>query len=272
MNRMLLTSMMLAATWPAWASAESQVIDRARMFSSDAVEKAEKSFKDFHRRTKAEIVVETIPNLKGVDAKLGGNLPPAEADSVLSKYCERQSAAKGVRGLYILICRDPEKMKFHSSRNAINPQDTRAVVDAVLSSLKNREFDQALTRAADVLERAEPTPTAAPPRADKHEQNSLSPIWTILLVGLGIWLIVGVIRGLSGAGTGGGFFPSMLGGLFGGMAGMWMYDSFFRGGGGFSGGDGYDGGTSGGGDWGGGDSGGGDWGGGGGDYGAGGDF
>lgn len=266
MNRLMLSSMVLAASWPAWAAAESQVIDRAKMFTPAAKERAEQQFRDFQRRTKVEIVVETIPNLQGADPKLPDQLPPTEADRILKKYSEKQAAAKGVHGLYILICREPEKLKYESSRNSIKPEDTKAVVGAVLSSLKNREFDQALMKAADVLEKIE-----ASPRAVKQEQNSLSPIWTILLIGLGIWLVVGLMRGLSGAGTGGGFFPSMLGGLFGGMAGMWMYDSFFRGGGGFSGGDGYDGGSSGGGDWGGGDSGGGDWGGGG-DYGAGGDF
>jgi uncharacterized membrane protein YgcG len=271
MNRLLLSSMVLAASWPAWAAAESQVIDRANMFTPAAKERAEQLFRDFQRRTKVEIVVETISNLQGADPKLSDRLPPTEAERVLTKYSKQQAAAKGIRGLYILICRDPEKLKYESSRNSINPQDTQAVVGAVMSSLKNREFDQALMKAADVLQKIEPATSSAPPRVAKQEQNTLSPIWTILLIGLGIWLVVGLMRGLSGAGTGGGFFPSMLGGLFGGMAGMWMYDSFFRGGGGFSGGDGYDGGSSGGGDWGGGDSGGGDWGGGG-DYGASGDF
>jgi uncharacterized membrane protein YgcG len=270
MNRLLLSSMVLAASWPAWAAAESQVIDRANMFTPAAKERAEQLFRDFQRRTKVEIVVETISNLQGADPKLSDRLPPTEAERVLTKYSKQQAAAKGIRGLYILICRDPEKLKYESSRNSINPQDTQAVVGAVMSSLKNREFDQALMKAAEVLEKVEPAPASASPRAAKQGQNGLSPIWMFLLIALGIWLVVGLMRGLSGAGTGGGFFSSMLGGMFGGMAGMWMYDSFFRGGG-MSGGDGYDGGSSGGGDWGGGDSGGGDWGGGG-DFGASGDF
>jgi uncharacterized protein len=267
----MLTSLMLAASWPAWAHAESQIIDQAKMFSPSAIQSAERAFKEFQTRTKVEIVVETIPNLQAIDPKITGRLGPTEADRALGKICEQRAADKGIRGLYILICRDPEKLKYKSSRNSINPQDTRMVVDAVMSSLKNREFDQALSSAAGVLERVQPVGGAAPrPRAAQQDSMSLSPLWTILLIGLGIWLVVGLMRAMSGAGGGGGFFPSLLGGLFGGMAGMWMYDSFFRGGG-SSGGDGYDGGASGGGDWGGGDSGGGDWGGGG-DYGASGDF
>jgi uncharacterized protein len=127
-----------------------------------------------------------------------------------------------------------------------------------------------------------------------------------LVVLMGVWLVIGLIRALTGGGGGGGmggggfggggggFMSSLLGGMFGSMAGMWMYDSFFGGhhssdygsssaGYDNGGGDGnydtgandYAGGSSGdagGGDWGdsGGDNaGGGDWGGGGGDFGGG---
>jgi hypothetical protein len=135
-------------------------------------------------------------------------------------------------------------------------------------------------------------------------------IWIGLGVLLVVWLVVGIIRmftspagyygggGYGGGGYGGGgggFFSGLVGGMFGAMAGMWMYNNMFGGhsygndayandygnsgtegtapgDGDFSGDTGAggsydDGGTGGGGDYGGG----GDFGGGG-DYGGGGDF
>ncbi|MCS7269671.1 MAG: hypothetical protein NZ703_01180 [Gemmataceae bacterium] len=58
-----------------------------------------------------------------------------------------------------------------------------------------------------------------------------------LLVLLAVWLIVGLIRAFSGmgggagspGGGGGGFLSSLLGGLFGAMAGMWLYNHLFGG-------------------------------------------
>src|SRR5207248_4029772 len=62
-----------------------------------------------------------------------------------------------------------------------------------------------------------------------------------------VWLIIGIIRGVSnrgapgygyggggggyggGGGGGGGFCSSLLGGMFGAAAGMWMYSHFFGG-------------------------------------------
>ncbi|CAN5415836.1 hypothetical protein BH11PLA2_BH11PLA2_27370 [soil metagenome] len=125
-----------------------------------------------------------------------------------------------------------------------------------------------------------------------------------LCVLLGAWLVIGLIRAFTGGGGGGGmggggygggggggFMSSMLGGMFGAAAGMYLYDQFsghnshnndygnsgsgndYNSGGDANTGDGnYDGGSAGagdgGGDW--GDSGGGDVGGGG-DWGGGGD-
>lgn len=273
MNRLLLTSMVLSASWPAWASAQSQVIDKAKMFSEEAVQTADRAFKEFQQRTKVEVVIETIPNLQAINPKLSAPLGSAEAGKVLLKYCEDRSSGRGVHRLFMVICRDPATMKYHSSSNSISPQQARTVEAAVMSSLKKQDFDGALSGAAAVLERTDvPGMSSSNVRPVAKEGGGISMLWTVLLIGIGLWLLVGLMRGLSGGGGGGGFMQSMLGGMFGGMMGMWMYDSFFRGGGGFSGGDGYDAGTSGGGDWGdSGSSGGGDWGGGG-DYGASGDF
>jgi uncharacterized membrane protein YgcG len=273
MNRVLLTSTVLAASWPAWASAADRIIDRAGMFSADAVRSAEDSLQHFKRRTGADVVVETIPDLRAIDGKINPRLPPTESDRILAKAAKDRAKAKKINGLYILICREPEKLKFESARNVINPQDTQAVVQAVMSSLKNREFDGALSNLATSLEKVEASPakSASAAGANQNDGGGLGTMWTVLLVLLGVWLVFGLMRGLSGAGGGGGFFPSMLGGLFGGMAGMWLYDSMFRGGG-LSGSEGGSDGYSGGGDWGdSGTSGGGDWGGGG-DFGSGGDF
>ena len=146
--------------------------------------------------------------------------------------------------------------------------------------------------------------------AKKAGGGGLSILQWVLIIGGGLlvmWLVIGLIRALTGGGGGGGgggpgggggggggFGTSLLGGMFGAMAGMYLYNSMFGGGmssasaadgtsaadggGGDTGEGNFDGGAEGGGgggDWGdsgGGDGAGGDWGGGGGDFGGGGDW
>src|SRR5687768_10584679 len=118
MSRLLLSAIVLTASWPPWASAQRQVIDKANMSSAEALRAAEQSCKTVHDRTKAEIVVETIPSIG--DVKAGAErLPAGEQDKIVGKAAETRAESKGVRGLYVLICKEPGKLKFASSRNAI---------------------------------------------------------------------------------------------------------------------------------------------------------
>lgn len=277
MNRLLLTSMALAAVWPGLAAAQSQVIDSARMFSPEAVRSAESAFKTFHERTNAEIVVETVSTIGKVSAG-ADKLPGFEQDKILANATETRASAKGVAGIYILICRDPAKSRYVSSRNMIDRRDAKAVHDAMLAGLKEGRPDEGLRAAVKALESVQ-TPKAqtgnlrqkaAAPGANEGG-GTASMLWTLLFIAIGVWVVMALIRAMSGGGAGGGgFFQSMLGGLFGAAAGMWLYNSLSNSGafGGGTGDSGYD---SGGGDFGDTGSGGGDWGGGG-DFGGSGDF
>jgi uncharacterized protein len=241
-----------------------------------------------------------------------------------------QSDAKGDRakGIYILICRSPGHIhiladKALRDRGFDNAKESR-VREILFASFKDAKDksdteqtsirDKGLLDAISYLRSEVPVATTAK-NADAKKESS--GIWGYVCIGLavllGIWLIFGLIRAFSGGGGGGGggpgggggggggFMTGLLGGLFGAMAGMWLYNNLLGGhtdssawggdnslgdsggsagesgtgdfsGDSGSGGD-YDGGSGGGGDWGGGGDtggGGGDWGGGGGDWGGGG--
>lgn len=244
------------------------------------------------------------------------------------------SKAKGDRGISIFIVKDPPRFEVLVDRQ-MHTQGFDDAKEAELKKLigshlgtvskaegdaaKQKEMDGTLIAVADHLEKVMPTTVmvANQPRANQHQDGNKahdqkqenkegSKIGTYICIGavvlLGIWLVVGLFRAFSGggmgggAGGGGGFGTALLGGLFGAMAGMWLYNSFFgsnhdasafggdpgMGGGGdygsseSSGAGDYGGDQGTGGDWGGGGGdtggGGGDWGGGGGDFGGGGDW
>lgn len=74
-------------------------------------------------------------------------------------------------------------------------------------------------------------------------RSTMSWIWIGLGVLLVVWLVVGIIRMFTSpmgyyaggggggyyGGGGGGFFSGLVGGMFGAMAGMWMYNNMFGG-------------------------------------------
>ena len=291
--------------------------DNAAFFSEPAKAEAARNIGELERSLKKDLAVETFKEIPE-ELKRGVNL---EDKATLSRLCEqwamKQAKAKGVNGVYILLVKAPAHLQVivgnDTQKRAFTLQDRDTLATMMLGKLRAKQPDDALlsgvnfvsaTMRSHLGSSTAHTGAVQPRVATESSHSSGGGILSILL-GVGVvWVVIGIIRGLfragsggsamSPAGGGGGFLSSMMGGIFGAAAGMWMYDQFFSNHGssaygadrdsntnsGDSGGytgqdtDYSGGGGSGGGDFGGGDSGGGsgggDSGGGGGDSGGGG--
>jgi uncharacterized protein len=241
----------------------------------------------------------------------------------LEKWTKERASSDKSRGIYIVIVQKPiggiaVVADRESRERGFSDADEKHVWETIRTSFreaskqgdegKKREArDSGLIATMDfVVNDLKDTHVAvsASTKSDTKKTGGMGVggwICLGLCILLGVWLVIGIIRALTApaggygpgggyGGGGGGFGSSLLGGLFGAMAGMWLYNSMFGGhhdmgsndafandGGGASDAD------TGAGDYGGedgaaggydsgGDGGGGDWGGGGGDWGGGGDF
>jgi hypothetical protein len=302
-----------------------RVIDEAKMFSPGAVKSAESHMRSVRFDHGLTLVIDTHATIpperkaefdRATDDKARGEVFDAWAKSLWT--------GDKAEGIYVLICRHPGAVVVltdDESRNrGFTKDNENKLRDSIRAGLKEAaakpEAERAAARdgvlksavdfvVADLKGTAVTTTSDGAPLGKTTAHDSDKPgrsvgSWVCigLCVLLGVWLVIGLIRAFSGGGGGGygggGFGSSLLGGLFGAMAGMWLYNSMFGGGmmGGSdamasdgstgaegdtgagdladdTGGGGYDGGDYGGGDTGGGGdfSGGGDFGGGGGDFG-----
>ncbi|MCC6418888.1 MAG: TPM domain-containing protein [Gemmataceae bacterium] len=303
------------------------VRDAAGLFSDAAVAKARREIEEIKRRTGKDLVIETIEKTPKKDADSRRELTVSNARDLR------------VNGVYVLISREPHFLEVvvgnkTRSLGSFTTENRNRLAQIMLAKLKESASTKDEKRARELRDAAlldgvayvRTNMVAPPPVASKAPASQRTATergtggffsgiggWICigLVVVLVLWLVIGLIRGMSGGGSpaygggyggggggGGGFFSSLLGGMFGAAAGMWMYNHFFGGGtpsagagdyGGAAGGGAagseptdtdYSGGA--GGDWDGGDAGGGDaggggdWGGGdaggGGDWGGGGDF
>lgn len=305
----------------------SNVIDNAGFFSDDIVKKA---------RSRVELIRDDFGKGLWIETIAKADSKDAVKSMAIRKYDEHK-----VGGVLVLISKEPEylyiEMGKETAKRAFTQANRERLFEIFASHFRKKEFDKGLEEGIDYVGQtynanigklsAQSAAGGAAGRGAASKGDSFLSkyggwICIGLVVLLGLWLVVGLVRaftrpaapagygggpgyGGGGGGGGGGFMSSMLGGLFGAAAGMWMYDSFFRGssptggmapsaygdtggapapddsagpgGGGDWGGGGA--GAGGGGDWGGGGAGaggGGDWGGGdagggGGDWGGGGD-
>jgi len=328
----LLATLALAPLDVAWAQAKAwrPVSDDIKFFSARAREQADAKISEIKSKFQKDLFIEaknapTRPSSIDKNDKVAIN-------QFFDRLAEKRFEELRENGIYVMIIDDPHILRVVVGNNTIaKGYFTKSNRDELIGLLRTKlhdkdhdgallagtkfVYDTMLTNHPGGVRKADMAPVGQPVGQVDGGHNvrptsgfNWSPILTIVLVGVGVWVLFAIVRSLfrgasgggapgmggamGGGGGGGGFMTSLLGGMFGAAAGMWMYNSFFGGsggssalgstpdaGGGSSGGDaadtsgsvgGADYGDNGGGDVGGGDAGGGDWGGGGGDWGGGG--
>jgi len=289
------------------ARADYGLVDDGRFFSEQARASAKEAIQKIAKDHKFDLYVETMesfPIPAGQDAK-----DKQKLDRWVTEFAAKKGREKSVKGLYFLISKEPAKYRIELDNKVVgnrsnNQSFRQAVEQAILPHLKTKDFDKALSALVSTVESHVPNHNKVSHGGNQQvafQGGDVNPLlgWLCMgaLVVAGIFLVMGLIRGIGGmmggggpgggmgpGMGGGGFFSNFLGGMFGAAAGMWIYDSFFGHGASHAWGSGStptssetdmgsdSGYSSSGGDWGGSDSSssGGDWGGGGGDWGGGG--
>lgn len=315
------------------------VEDKAGVFTSGGIDAATSHFDSvtFKSRTHFSIVTRSgVPELKKAEFEATKGTDKAKLNLLFKEWAMELAKEHRESGVFVLIYIRGEK--YFVKAIVDRAQDVyRSFTDADCTALEKKMFaaiDAAHKQTGDeakktcdsglmdstnyVVDQLKDTSLPEAKLHSSEEQHAKSTGMSILgwvciigVVLLGVWIVIALIRmmtgsvngygggygGYGGGGGGMGFFGGMMGGMFGAMAGMYLYDQFTGGhhyqdnyGGDNSGGDNsggagtqdvgegdWDGGGSGdgAGNW--GDSGadtggGGDWGGGGGDTGGGGDW
>jgi hypothetical protein len=304
------------------------VFDEAKYFSAEGIDRAKSILSGTQFDQGLIVTVDTYPEppserKAAVQAAVGD---AQKWHNYLHDWAVDHAKGDKERGIYILICAKPGGVAVIADRQTrergFSKENEQKVRDTLVNSFKKANQEPDTTKRATIRDSGlksamefiasnlKNTKVAGDAKANTHTQHRSTSTSTGMGIGgwiclgvvalLGVWLVIGLFRALSGGGGGGGggmgggaggggFMTSLFGGLFGAMAGMWLYNNMFGHGGMFGGSDAYagdspggdtggnydtgagdfsgDDGASGGFD----DAGGGDFGGGGGDFG-GGDF
>ncbi|MGL5098325.1 MAG: hypothetical protein ACRDD1_22280, partial [Planctomycetia bacterium] len=251
-------ALLLGAALPA-AAASVPVKDAGRFFSAEAVVKADALLKEIDAKRQRVVLVETIDAVpadkKDAVAKMDGK--------ERAKYFGDLAIASGKAAkadVVVFACKEPAHLRVlvggSLTKAGYSKADETALKDKVLAAFKEKKFDVGLLdglaflndslglvgktpaakTAAAVPGAAKPAAPAAavPPAGNPGDLGAASPIWGWLIIGgvvlLGLWLVMGLMRAMSGAGGGmggGGMLGGLMAGMFGAMAGSWLYNSFF---------------------------------------------
>lgn len=232
----------------------ASIQDNGAFFSERAKSEAARNIGELERTVRKDLAIETFKELPQ-EIRQGVNLEDkAAVNRVVEQWALKQARLNGVNGVYILLVKAPAHLQVEvgndTQKQAFTLRDRDALVSTMLARLRAKQYDEALLDGVSFVSttmrthvaghtRTGSMPMTPLPRAEHSSSGWLIP----LLVGLGlVWVVVGIFRAIFrgggvGSGTtttmlptggtgGGGFFSSLLGGMLGAGAGMWLYDQF----------------------------------------------
>ena len=234
-----------------------EIRDTGDFFSESAKTKASRKISEIEQQYKKDLVIETFKEIPD-EIKQDVDLSDKTAmNRLFERWTVKQAKQRGVNGIYILISKEPAHIQIvvgnETQNKAFTLMDRDNLASLMLSKLRKKQNDEALlegvnfvftTMAGHVIppnraNNVSSSSTATPVKGGQTEQSIPWGWIVIAVIGIGaIWLIMGIIRSVSGgrASTigqgmspgygGGGMFSSLLGGMFGAAAGMWLYDQF----------------------------------------------
>ena len=230
------------------------VVDNGAFFSEQVKSDATKMIAEMERTLRKDLAIETFREIPA-SVKEGVNMQDkAAVGHMFQQWALKQAKQKGVNGVYVLLNKEPAHLEIgvgsDTQKVAFTLKDRDALVTLMLAKLRAHQNDDALRDGVNFVSATMKSHTAghartgtAPVPVTSHpaQSSGSSSGWILkaVIVGLVVWLIIGVVRaifgrmgggataGQMGGGGGGGFMSSLVGGMFGAAAGMWMYDQFF---------------------------------------------
>jgi uncharacterized protein len=238
--------------------------DNASLFSETAREEAKAKLLRLSAAADRQVHIETYRELPETQAKLLAEAKGDKAKTDAFWHDWTMAHVKGDRGLVVLINWNPGKVVVKADKavtaagfSNTAASDLRERLSKALGEAKKatndverkKLLDEALASGVSFIATTLPLERnrgAAGHTSTTGQENARRPAMVaqegdngilgyvcLGLVGLmAVWMVVGLMRGGSAGPSmapagGGGFFSSLLGGMFGAAAGMWMYNSFF---------------------------------------------
>ena len=232
--------------------------DNATLFSDAAKSEASRNISELEKRFGKDLAIETFKAIPD-DLKKGVDLQDkAAVNRMFEQWAVKQAKQLKINGVYVLISTEPAHLQVvlgtDTQKKAFTLLDRDNLVSTMLGRLRKKQNDEALLEGVNFVHstiRAHatvrspvrsmaPTPMPATTGNTTPPETSRPWLWILLaLIGIGVvMLIMGIFRAMSrGGGTpgvagasplsgGGGFMSSLLGGMFGAAAGMWLYNQF----------------------------------------------
>ena len=137
------------------ASDSPAVRDEAGFFTPDTVRKANEEILALRKQFKVDLLIETVDRVASDKITQVREMNAAERNQFFSTWALDRTSAAGIRGVYVLICKDPGHLQVEvgkeAQKEAFTTEDRDKLRDVLLTHFKKNEHDQGLLAAVALV-------------------------------------------------------------------------------------------------------------------------
>src|SRR5262249_40995455 len=124
-----------------------KVKDDAKLFTEEAVKKANEQIREIARKYKRDFLVETFASVPADQVEKVKKMDKKERAEVFRKWAVERAEHRVVNGVYVLICKDPTYLYVEitpDARSVFNVQARDKLRELLVDELAGKRFDEAL--------------------------------------------------------------------------------------------------------------------------------
>ena len=134
-----------------------EIKDEAKLFSADALEKANQKIKEIYREHNKDLAIETVP---GIPKDLQEKYKDLGKQKFFVEWAVKRAKDEGVKGIYVLICKEPAHLQIEvdkaTRKKAFTLDDRDKLVKKMLAKFGDKKddkrFDAGLLAGVDFVE------------------------------------------------------------------------------------------------------------------------
>ncbi len=220
------------------------VWDEAQLFSPEARQKADEELAEITKNYHLDFLLETVASPPDeVKKQLQAAKTNAQKSQILQAWGARRAEDAGSDGVYVLVCRDVTRGWFGREYGCVVVVVAPEALGRAITAVDAKALHDRLvwfTRGQDTARNDKILHNAVAHVREDLAYNLRPPFpWLqvsgVLLSVLGLWGVLGLVRQrMQGAAVAGPpepgrlvLYGGLLGGMFGAVAGHWIYDSLF---------------------------------------------
>lgn len=148
---LLAGSFILAVSSQAWAIAP-QVKDAAKFFKDETIRKVDRAVRDIYRTYDRDVLIETVTAVPEDQLARVKAMNAEDREKFFSNWATDRAEEQVVRGIYILICKDPRHLEIRVTgrgRSAFNEAEYRNLKEILLKAFRANRYDEGLQEAVE---------------------------------------------------------------------------------------------------------------------------